>query len=236
MFTTSLGKDTVEVVPLADANPYFQMAFGNEFTFHGLALHTLVDWRKGGSVSDLTKQVFDEGGNSWDYDKPSPNPTIGKTLGAYRFNSWQNGNNASTYIQDGSYVKLREVTLTYAIPSRYSQRLLPGSRDARVSFSGRNLYTWTKYWSFDPEVNNFGNQPVVRFVDATRIRRHAASCSASTSGIRMRVMSKRLNRVRGRRRTRSRWRRAAIDWSCRTTRARPLRQSSPTPPRRSRSW
>jgi TonB-linked SusC/RagA family outer membrane protein len=160
----SSGKHTV-VAPLADANPYFQMAFGNEFTLHGLALHTLVDWRKGGSVADLTQSQFDAGSNSWDYDKPSPDPTIGTKLGAYRVNSWQNGNNASVYIQDGSYVKLREVTLTYTIPPRYTQRFLH-SRDARVSFSGRNLYTWTKYWSFDPEVNNFGNQSVDRFTDA----------------------------------------------------------------------
>jgi hypothetical protein len=156
-------KDTV----LADANPYFQMAFGNELTFHGLALHSLVDWRKGGFVSDVTQNLFDSGGNSWDYDKSSPDPALGKTLGAYRYNDWQRsgGNNASAYLQDGSYVKLREVTLTYAIPPRMAQRLLRGSHDVRVSFSGRNLYTWTKYWSFDPEVNDFGNQPVVRFVD-----------------------------------------------------------------------
>ena len=33
------------------------------------------------------------------------------------------------------------------------------------SLSGRNLDIWTDYWSPDPEVNNFGNQNVTRFVD-----------------------------------------------------------------------
>jgi TonB-dependent starch-binding outer membrane protein SusC len=155
------AKDTV----LADANPNFQMAFGNDFNFHGLTINTLFDWRKGGYVSDMTNNLFDEGGNSWDYDKASPDAAVGKTLGAYRYNLWNAGRNAGEYIHDGSYVKLREVTLTYPIPSRFTQRFLPGSRDARLSFSGRNLHTWTKYWSFDPEVNNFGNQNVVRFVD-----------------------------------------------------------------------
>jgi hypothetical protein len=46
-----------------------------------------------------------------------------------------------------------------------AHRILPGSRDARISFSGRNLHTWTKYWSFDSEVSNFGNQPVIRYTD-----------------------------------------------------------------------
>jgi hypothetical protein len=113
----------------------------------------------------MTQNLFDEGQNSWDYDKPSPNTAIGSTLGAYRYNSWAGGTNAAQYIQPGSFMKLREITLSYPIPTRFTSRLLHGARDARLSFSGRNLYTWTKYWSFDPEVNNFGNQNVVRFVD-----------------------------------------------------------------------
>jgi len=161
-----MADGTVKDTVLADANPDFQMAFGNDVTFHGLTINTLFDWRKGGYIMDYTQLSFDDGFNSWDYDQPSPNAAVGKTLGAYRFNSWNQGKNAGAYIQDGSYVKLREVTITYLIPARYAQRLLPGSHDARVSFSGRNLHTWTKYWSFDPEVSNFGNQPVIRFVDA----------------------------------------------------------------------
>ena len=61
-------------------------------------------------------------------------------------------------------MKLREITLGYQVPSSATQRLT-GGRDLRVTVSGRNLKTWSKYWSFDPEVNNFGNQSVVRFVD-----------------------------------------------------------------------
>ncbi len=152
-------------VAIADANPKFQMGFGNDFQIKGLTINTLLDWRYKGYVSDMTQNLFDEGQNSWDYDKPSPNTAVGATLGAYRYNSWAAGTNAAQYIQDGSYLKLREITLTYPIPSSLTSRVLHGAHEARLSFSGRNLYTWTKYWSFDPEVNNFGNQNVVRFVD-----------------------------------------------------------------------
>ena len=156
---------TASDVALADANPNFQMGFGNDFNFLGFTVNTLLDWRKGGYVSNMTNNLFDEGQNSWDYDKPSPDASIGKTLGEYRYNNWNGGLNAMQYIQDGSYVKLREVTISYPIPSRYTNRILRGAHEARISFSGRNLYTWSSYWSFDPEVNNFGNQNVVRFVD-----------------------------------------------------------------------
>lgn len=158
---TSVTVDTV----LAESNPTFQMGFGNDFNIGKLAINTLLDWRRGGYVSDMTQNLFDEGQNSWDYDKASPNTAVGSSLGAYRYNSWDAGRNAGQYIQSGSYLKLREITLSYPISTRLTQRLLPGSHEARLSFSGRNLATWTHYWGFDPEVNNFGNQNVVRFVD-----------------------------------------------------------------------
>ncbi|HKO15470.1 MAG TPA: SusC/RagA family TonB-linked outer membrane protein [Gemmatimonadaceae bacterium] len=150
---------------IADANPRFQMAFSNDFTWKGFSLSALVDWRDGGYVSSLTTNLFDEGQNSWDYDKPSPDTTIGRTLGAYRYKKWDAGRNAHVYVLDGSYVKLREITLTYAVPSRLIPRVLGSAHDARLTFSGRNLYMWTPFWSLDPEVNNFGNQNVARFVD-----------------------------------------------------------------------
>ena len=159
---TYRADSTVVDTLLADANPRFQMQFSNDFTFKNFSLTGLLDWRKGGFVSNMTQNLFDEGGNSYDYDLPSPVATV--PLGQYRYAQWNQGRNAAQYIQDGSYVKLREITLGYQVPTSATQRLT-GGRDLRVTVSGRNLATWSKYWSFDPEVNNFGNQSVVRFVD-----------------------------------------------------------------------
>ncbi|MEP6691704.1 MAG: SusC/RagA family TonB-linked outer membrane protein, partial [Gemmatimonadaceae bacterium] len=149
---------------IGDATPKFNMQFGNDFTWKALALNVLMDWRKGGDVSNLTQNVFDEGFNSWDYDKPSPDPAIGATLGAYRYNSWRASQNAKTYVQDGSYFKLREVTLSLDVPNRF-YRFLPATKSVRLSLTGRNLYTWTKYWGLDPDAAQFGNQAVRINVD-----------------------------------------------------------------------
>jgi TonB-dependent starch-binding outer membrane protein SusC len=88
------------------------------------------------------------------------------TLGEYRYEMWNGASNSTVYIQDGSFVKLREVSLSYAVPSDLTKRLL-GSRfsDVRLNVTGRNLAVWTKYWGVDPEVNNFGSNNVGRFVD-----------------------------------------------------------------------
>ena len=70
------------------------------------------------------------------------------------------------YVQDGSFVKLREVSLTYSVPQSVSRRLL-GQRvgDVRLNVVGRNLAVFMDYWGMDPEVTNFGNGPIRSAVD-----------------------------------------------------------------------
>ena len=53
------------------------------------------------------------------------------------------------YYQDGSFAKLRELSLTYTLPPR----LIRGYQSASVTLSGRDLHTWTDYAGLDPEVN-----------------------------------------------------------------------------------
>ena len=54
------------------------------------------------------------------------------------------------YIQDGSFVRLREVSLTYTLPRSWSRALR--TANASVTVSGQNLGLWTKYEGYDPEV------------------------------------------------------------------------------------
>jgi TonB-linked SusC/RagA family outer membrane protein len=155
---------TVDSV-VGDATPKFTMQFGNDFRYKRFSASLLVDWRKGGDVSDLTRNLFDEGFNSWDYDKPSPDPSVGATLGAYRYNSWKGGQNSLAYIEDGSYTALREVAITYDVPSSFYRVFSGHVSQVRLSLAARNLYMWTKYWGMDPDAAQFGNQAVRINVD-----------------------------------------------------------------------
>ena len=150
---------------LGEATPKFTMQFSNDFTFKSLSLNLLLDWRNGGDVANITQNRFDEGGNSRDYDEPSPDPSIGATLGEYRYNSWKGGRDARVIIQDGSFVKLREISVSYAVPEDFVSHIPGGIRDLRLSLTGRNLATWSDYWGPDPEVNNFGGNNVLRIND-----------------------------------------------------------------------
>jgi TonB-dependent SusC/RagA subfamily outer membrane receptor len=75
------------------------------------------------------------------------------------------------FYQDGGFVKLREVSLTYSAPASLASRI--GANSLSFTLTGRNLATWTKYDGVDPELNNSGQsnfntadfltQPPVRY-------------------------------------------------------------------------
>ena len=145
---------------IADASPVGQTSFLNTLRYKALSFTALVDWRQGGFTSNMTKNLFDEGGNSRDFDAASPDAK--QTLGAFRYNAFSAGNIAE-YIENGTFVKLREVNLSIQAPSRWAD--VARAKDMRISLQARNLLVKTNYWSFDPEFNNFGNANFNRFID-----------------------------------------------------------------------
>ncbi len=157
--TQIVGNDTVggQLVTrqLGDVMPDFQMGFSNEITMGAFRLFGLLDWRKGGDIINLTELLYDAGSNSEDYEE-----------GARRITDWAVRGLTRPFIQDGSFVKLREITLSYALPENLVGTLFRGqAQGARIEVSGRNLYTWTDYRGLDPEVSNFGNQAIARNID-----------------------------------------------------------------------
>ena len=111
-------------------------------------------------MSDMTNTAYDQGGNSRDYTNPSPVP--GVMLGAWRYAAWSAGD-ARPYLQDGTFLKLREISVTYEAPKGWAD--LAHARSMRLNLSGRNLAMLTKYWGEDPEFNNGGSSGIGRFVD-----------------------------------------------------------------------
>jgi hypothetical protein len=67
-------------------------------------------------------------------------------------------------VEDASFLKVRELSLTYNLPASFVSGL-PMVKTARLNFSGRNLFTFTRYSGLDPEVSNFGNQAIARNID-----------------------------------------------------------------------
>lgn len=142
---------------VGDASPDFQMSFSSDVDVARFTLGMLWDYKQGGDIINLTEFLYDAGQNSKDFTEPGG--------GADRIARFGEGF-TQPYVQSGTYLKLRELNLSYNLPDRITSSLFGRSiRSARLSLTGRNLLRFTPYRGLDPEVSNFGRQAIVRNID-----------------------------------------------------------------------
>jgi hypothetical protein len=87
-------------------------------------------------------------------DHDTIDPVTGVKIGKQRVDWYRQV--TAVYFKDASFLKLREVQLTYEIPTAVINRIWSGARYVRVGVSGRNLLQFTPYRGGDPEANTFG--------------------------------------------------------------------------------
>lgn len=139
---------------IGDVNPDFSFGWANNLRYKGLNLYVLFDGVKGGDIYNFTKQWMFQDERHGDIDqfgKADPIPVAFFSAGLY------NGLVGSDYfVEDGSFVKLRELSLAYSLTPSMLQKLSLDriARGAKIALIGRNLYTWTSYSGFDPEVTS----------------------------------------------------------------------------------
>ncbi len=142
-----------EVGKVGDTEPDFRAGIHTSFEFLGFELAALLDWQQGGSVINLTRFLYDISQNAADAE----------TGGAQRSEDF-GGGMTGVYVEDASFLKVRELSLTYTLPQDIIETLDPMQR-GYISISGRDLFTFTDYSGLDPEVSNFGNRPIGRNID-----------------------------------------------------------------------
>jgi TonB-dependent starch-binding outer membrane protein SusC len=162
--------DEQDIVPIGDPNPNFTLGWSNNLAWRGFELSSLLHGSFGADVLNLnlirleggsprTNVTRDRWEGRWTPETAATatHPRIGHTAGAI------GANYVDTMLEDGSFVRLNNVTLSYNLPGAWiAQR---GFRDARVYVTGANLYTWTRYSGFDPEVSSLGVGNVNRGID-----------------------------------------------------------------------
>lgn len=153
--TTSYNSATQCVI--GNPNPEFIGGFGNTLTYKGFELNVLFQfvegndayiggsgrWSRGSGVyedNSYTDQL-----NSWTLQNPNTRVPEARYL-------ISNGNqHSSRYITDASYVRLKNVTIGYSVPSSRLNAI--GLTKMRIYLTGVNLITWTDYEGYDPEMN-----------------------------------------------------------------------------------
>ena len=155
------------IVKLGDAEPDFQMTFTNNFSYKNFDLSFLWHWKQGGDNINLTTLLTDLGGVSNDYDDFSLDPTGQVRNGDFRINALINGL-PDPFIEDASYLRLREIALKYTVPNNVVQNLFKGYvSNIEMGVTGLNLINIFDYNSYDPEVSNFGGNGLSTGVEVT---------------------------------------------------------------------
>ena len=144
---------------IGDSNPKHSGGFNNSFRYKNFDLNVFFQWSFGNDIfnagklrtlglqshMNIDQEYFD---NYWSETNPTNKyPGLGQV-------DWTS---SSYFVEDGSYLKLKTVSLGYSL----SNKLLANSGLSAVKFhvTGSNLITWTKYSGSDPEVNS--NNPLL---------------------------------------------------------------------------
>lgn len=144
---------------VGDPNPKALASLLNEFDIGSRAhVRVLLDGSFGGNVLNFTRRILDifrTGKESERALLPAGDPARlpADYLFSKRFFFGE-------YVEDGSYVKLREISATYDFVPAFARAVR--AKALSITLSGRNLYTWTKYSGYDPEMNLFGQLTVER--------------------------------------------------------------------------
>ena len=152
-----LRADTQSIV--GDPNPDFQASLANEFRLgSNLRVNVLFDGIFGHDVWNQTQRIMDNAlrGNSELWEKE----LRGEVPKGY---ANRKSSIAGAYIEDASFVKLREIGVRYQLGEAVARRF--GLNGVELEVLGRNLFTWTDYSGYDPEVNMFGTATVARGTD-----------------------------------------------------------------------
>lgn len=145
------GKTTLRKV-VGDPNPDWTGSLVNELSYKNFGLRFQFDAVQGVDVWNAdwrTRQGVGSGLVA--QDEQMGKLPRGYVAGAYAVEEWR--------VDDGSFVKLREVSLSYRLGKT---KLF---NDLTISLSGRNLISWDNYKGYDPEVNAAGQSTVMRGID-----------------------------------------------------------------------
>ena len=155
---------------LGNYNPDFIVGFGNQISYKNFSLSFLFDWRQGGTIISRTKAIGSTSGvlaetlegreegiigegvvNVGTEENPVYEENTTSISAAEYYNQFFNRANEESATYSASYLKLRQVGLTYSFPKQLTTKMK--IEELKFSIIGTNLFTWTENPHFDPELS-----------------------------------------------------------------------------------
>ncbi len=146
---------------IGDPNPDLVASFGSEMDFgRNITFSFLFEGRFGNDVANFTRRITEYFGSDKIVEREVTGDTIPRT---FVLNPNGRINVYEEYIEDGTFVKLREVAVQFRFDQPWVRRI--GAQSLTLRLAGRNLLTFTGYRGLDPETNMFSASTVARSVD-----------------------------------------------------------------------
>jgi len=143
---------------IGQAAPKFIYSINNTLSYKNFDLSIFVQGVDGNKILNLTKYAHSGGtsANEYTYMADAWNgPGSSNTVPRVFSSSIHNAGVVDNYLEDGSYLRLQTVSLAYNVPVSQKSRVFKSST---VYFTVQNLYTFTKYTGYNPEINSYGAQ------------------------------------------------------------------------------
>lgn len=175
-FVDQDGNGTInELDRVVIGNPYPKHFGGleNSFKYKNFDVRFLLQWSYDFDIFNANRTVFgvaqvNQGFNrlalvadAWSPFNSDSDVNVSYSDGIAGFNP--SGNKFdSRAVEDGSYIKLKTVAIGYSLPKRALEKIK--LKTLRFTLSGQNIFTWTDYSGYDPDVSVSGN-PLIRNLD-----------------------------------------------------------------------
>ena len=148
---------------IGDPNPDFTFGLTNTFSWNNFNLSVFIQGSYGNDIYNASR-IETEGM----YDGKNQSREV---LGRWRIPGQVTSvpkagfdlKNSSYFVEDGSYLRVKDVSLSYNFKSLFLKRL--GVSKLQPYFTASNLLTWTNYSGMDPEVNQWGSSGAVQGID-----------------------------------------------------------------------
>jgi len=160
--------------------PDFEGALRNTFTYKGFDLNVNITYRWGNRLYNYTRYFLESGGvrgtertiqksqlNYW--KKPGDTnvlPRLSSTTnpdGSRNYEPASANSYSSRFLEDASFIRLKDITLGYSLPSRFARNV--GFAQIKATVTAANLITLTKYSGPDPEANSQTDSNLVQGMD-----------------------------------------------------------------------
>jgi len=156
---------------IGNPHPDFTFGFQNSFSYGNFDLSIFMQGSYGNDVLNLVDRALTAGNRTFANQSPSvldywsiDNPNAGSPRLAR--NDTPNINISDRYVEDGSYLRIQNITLGYNLPSSVTESI--GISSLKMYVSAQNLYTFTNYSGYDPEVGAFNQNALLLGVDNGR--------------------------------------------------------------------